>query len=140
MTLPFISSLQSAQPSSLGTAFDKLKKLEKRTLGELAGKFVDSSTSDTLDFAEHMASLVATRNRVVHHFNETYGVQLSSGAHQEVVASLEALLSDLKGFRTMLEQLALTVLEALRDVTFRNTPEYEQFAAVCASFRRRVAS
>ena len=136
LTLPFIGSNQSG----LGTTLGRLKKLEKRTLGELTGKLVDSSASDSLDFAQHMAYLVATRNQVVHHFNETYNSQLSSGAHSEIVSSLEALLSNLKGFRSMLEQLALAVLEQLRDITFHGTPEYEKFAALCASFRQRVAS
>lgn len=134
ITLPFIGSQVP------GTTLDRLKKLEKRTLGELTGKLVDSSTSDSLDFAQHLAYLVATRNQIVHHFNETYGAQISSGAHREVISSLEALFSNLKGFCSMLEQLALVVLEGLRDITFHGTPEYKQFAELCASFRLRVAN
>ena len=80
ITLPFIA----AEDSSLGASLKRHEKLKKRTLGELAGKFVDSTTSDSLDFAKHMAYLVATRNQVVHHFNETYGVQLNAGSYQEV--------------------------------------------------------
>jgi hypothetical protein len=52
----------------------------------------------------------------------------------------EALLSNLKEFRSTLEQLAFFVLEKLRDITFRDTPEHEQFSVLCASFRQRVAS
>ena len=85
ITLPFIA----AEDSSLGASLKRHEKLKKRTLGELAGKFVDSTTSDSLDFAKHMAYLVATRNQVVHHFNETYGVQLNAGSYQEVFDSLE---------------------------------------------------
>ena len=136
LALPFVKS----EDPSLGAALKRVEKLKKRTLGELTGKFVEASTSDSLDFAQHMAYLVATRNQVVHHFNETYGAQISSGAHQDVLGSLETLLANLKSYRAVLEQVALTVLEGLRDVTFRNTPEYSQISELCASFRSRVAS
>ena len=136
ITLPFMGS----EDSSLSESLKRHEKLKKRTLGELAGRFVDSTTSDSLDFAQHLAYLVATRNQVVHHFNETYGEKLSSGSYQEVFDSLETLLANLKTFRSVVEQLSLAVLERLRDVTFRGTPEYEQMATLCASFRARVAS
>ena len=134
--LPFAKS----KDPSLAAALKRAEKLKKRTLGELTGKFVEASTSDSLDFAEQMAYLVAARNQVVHHFDETYGAQISSGAHQDVLESLKALLANLKSYRAALEQFALKVLEALRDVTFRDTPEYSQVSELCASLRSRVAS
>jgi hypothetical protein len=136
LALPFVKS----EDPSLGAALKRAEKLKKRTLGELTGKFVEASTSDTLYFAQHMAYLVAARNQVVHHFNETYGAQISAGAHQEVIESLKTLLANLKSYRAHLEHVALTVLEGLRDVTFRNTPEYSQMAELCASFRSQIAS
>ena len=136
VTLPFIGS----EEAGLGAALKRLEKLRKRTLGELAGKLVESSTSDSIDFAEYMAYLVASRNQVVHHFNETFSAQISSGAHQDIISDLEGLHANLKEFRSSLEQMALFVLEQLRDVTYHGTPEYEQFAALCASFRQRIAS
>jgi hypothetical protein len=136
LTLPFVNS----EDPSLGAALKRAEKLKKRTLGELTGNLVKASTSDSLDFAHHMAYLVATRNQVVHHFNETYGAQISVGAHQDVIASLETLLANLNNYRTALEQVALTVLDQLRDVTFRDTPEYSQFSELCAAFRSQVAS
>ena len=57
ITLPFTGS----EDPSLTAALKRHEKLKKRTLGELAGKFVDSTTSDSLDFAKHMADLGATR-------------------------------------------------------------------------------
>ncbi|MBP6096024.1 MAG: hypothetical protein KA451_07910 [Methyloversatilis sp.] len=135
-TLPFVKS----EDPSLGAALKRAEKLRKRTLGELTGRFVDASTSNSVDFAQHMAYLVAARNQVVHHFNETYGAQVSSGAHQDVLDALETLLANLKSYRTGLEQIALTVLEGLRDVTFRDTPEYSEISELCASFRSQVAS
>jgi len=137
ITLPFMGA--DSEDACLGAALKRHEKLRKRTLGELAGRFVDSTSADSLDFAKHMAYLVATRDQVVHHFNETYGAQLSSGAYQEVYDSLETLLANLKTFRSTLEQLALVMLEGLRDFTFHGTPEHEQMASLCASFRARVA-
>lgn len=87
-----------------------------------------------------MAWLVASRNQVVHHFNETFSAQISSGAHQAIIGDLEGLHANLYEFRSSLEQLALFVLEKLRDITFHGTPEYKQFAALCTSFRQRIAS
>ena len=136
ITLPFTGS----EDPSLAASLKRHERLKKRTLGELAGKFVDSTASDSIDFAKHMAYLVATRNQVVHHFNETYGAQLSAGSYQEVYDSLETLLANIKIFRSVVEQLALVVFEELRDVTFRDTPEYEQIASLCESFRVRIAS
>ena len=136
LALPFVKS----EDPSLGAALKRAEKLKRRTLGELTGKFVEASTSDSLDFTAHLAHLVAARNQVVHHFNETYGAQISSGAHQDVLRSLEALLANLKSYRAALEQIVLAVLDGLRDITFRNTPEYHQFSELCASFRSRVAS
>ena len=136
LALPFVKS----HDPSLGAALKRAEKLKRRTLGELTGKFVDASTSDSLDFAQHMAYLVDARNQVAHHFNETYGEQISAGAHQDVLGSLRTLLANLKSYRSVLEQVVLTVLEALRDVTFRDTPEYSQISELCDSFRSRVAS
>ena len=136
LTLPFLSS----DDDSLGAALRRHEKLKRRTLGELVGNLTDSSSSDSLDFAKYLEQLVNTRNQIVHHFNETYEVRIASGGQKEVIASLESQLTNLRGLRATTEQLALFVLEGLRDVTFHNTPEYEQMAALCATFRQRVAS
>lgn len=136
LALPFVKS----EDPSLGAVLQRVEKLKKRTLGELTGKFVKASTSDSPDFAQLMEDLVATRNQVVHHFDETYGAQISSGAHQDVLDSLKTVLDHLKSYRAVLEQLTLVVLEGLRDVTFRETAEYSQFSDLCAAFRSRVAS
>jgi hypothetical protein len=135
--LPFIGTPENP---SLSAAIQQREKLKNRPLGPLAKKFVDSTSTDSLDFATHMNYLVDTRNLVVHHFFETYGTRLSAGNHQEVFDSLDTLLGDLKNLLSMLEQVALVVFEGLRDVTFRDSPQYEQMAELCASFRKRVTS
>ena len=124
----------------LGKQLARHEKLKKRMLGLLVGDLVESSTSESLDFAQHMAKLVHSRNQIVHHFNATYREQLSSGATDEVITSLREVLANLANLRSVTEQMALVVLEGLRDVTFANTPEYEQMATLCASFRQQIAS
>lgn len=135
-TLPFTNS----DDPSIGAALKRQDKLKRRPFGELAGKLVDATTSESLDFAGHLAQLVNGRNQVAHHFNETYGAKLAAGQHQEVIESLEVLLLNLRFFRSSLEQLALALFEILRDVVYRGTPQYKQMAALCASFRARVVS
>jgi hypothetical protein len=134
--LPFTN----AEDPSIGAALKRYDKLKRRPLGELAGKLVEATTSDSLDFAEHLAQLVDGRNRVAHHFNETYGAKLAAGQHKEVIESLEVLLLDLQAFRSSLEQMVLVLFESLRDVVYRGTPQYKQMAALYASFRARVVS
>ena len=134
--LPFTNS----EDPSIGAALKRYDKLKRRPLGELAGKLVNATTSDSLDFAEHLAQLVNGRNQVAHHFNESYGAKLAAGQHQEVIESLEALLLNLMAFRSSLEQMVVALFESLRDVVYRGTPQYKQMAALCASFRARVVS
>ena len=134
VTLPFIGY----DDENLSSYLKRIEKLKKEPLGGLAGKFVAQTNSHSTDFPGHIANLVATRNQIVHHFNETYGELLNAGAHQAVFDSLETLLTNLKSFRAVLEQLALTLFEAMRDYTFRDSKHFEEFAALCATFRARV--
>jgi len=133
--LPFMTS----QDPSLSGALARHDKLKMRTLGEVVGKFLDSSTSHTPDLASRLHELVTTRNKIVHHFGETYGAQLRSGQLQLVADSLRAQLVGIDAFKQTLEQTALHLFEVIRDTTFDDTPEYQAMADLCASFRRRVA-
>ena len=140
MYLKFILPFTDSNDPSISSALARHAKLKKRTFGDLVGKFVGSSTSESLALAQHLANLVDQRNRIVHHFGETYGSQLRSGDSQQVIVSLQTLQANVDGFRVALEQAALNLLETLRDVTFSGTPEYEDYANLCALFRQRVAS
>jgi hypothetical protein len=140
MYLKLILPFTDSSDPSIGSALARHEKLNRRTFGDLVGKFVDSSTSDSLALTQHLADLVDQRNRVVHHFGATYGAQLRSGKSRQVIASLQTLQANVDGFRVALEQAALHLLESLRDVTFRGTPEYQDYANLCASFRQRIAS
>ncbi len=132
--LPFTDS----QDPSISGAMSRHEKIKKRTLGDLVGKLVDSSTSTSAGLEQHLADLVERRNQIVHHFHETYGEQLRSGHSQQVAVSLEALLSDVDTLRRALEQMALQLFEAVRDITFVGTPEYQKMDELLASIRRRV--
>ena len=139
-TLKAILPFTDSQDPSFSGVKARNKKLKMRTLGDLIGKFLDSSTFHTVDFDSQMEVLVNTRNQIVHHFGETYGAQLGSGETQQVADSLRAQLADIEQFKKALQHVALHLFEAIRDTAFYGTPEYQDMATFCASFRRRVAS
>ena len=132
--LPFTDS---KDPSITG-AMSHHEKIKKRTFGDLIERFVDASRSDSDSFQQHLVRLVDHRNQIVHHFGEIYGEQLRSGNSQQVVDSLRVVLANVDAFRSALEQAALHLFEAVRDITFVGTPEYQKFDDLCALFRRRV--
>jgi len=134
--LPFLNS----NDPNLRAALSRHEKLKKRTFGELVGNFVESTSSDSRNYAHHLATLVDQRNRIVHHFNETYGQKLRSGAAQDVVAALRTQLTNVNALRDGLAQMALHFLEAMRDTVFQDTPEHQDMVKLCAAFRRQVAS
>lgn len=136
MCLPFFAS----KDPSISTALSRHDKLKKRTFGELIGVFVDSSTSDSDDFADHLAALVEQRNKIVHHFNETYAQKLRSGGSQDVVKALGVQLKNVNTFRDLLAQIVLHLFEAIKDTVFQGNPEYHDMADLCAEFRRHVVS
>lgn len=136
LLLPFLNS----KDPSLSVALARHDKLRKRKFGELIRNFVDSTTSDSRNYAQHLDSLVDQRNRIVHHFNETYGQKLRSGEAKDVIAALRAQLTNVDAFRDGLAQMALHLLEAMRDTVFQDTPEHQDIARLCAALRRHVAN
>jgi hypothetical protein len=137
--LKFVLPFTDSQDPSLGGALARREKLEKVTLGSLVGQFVDASKSDSPNFAQHLATLVEKRNQIVHQFGETYGEQLRSGDSQQVISLLRAHLANVKSLGATLEQLVLRLSEAMRDITFRDTPEQKSMCDLCEAFRERVA-
>ena len=136
--LKVILPFTNAQDPSLSGAISRREKLKKRTLGDLVGTLVDSSTQNSERLKQHLTYLVEQRNRVIHHFGETYGQQLRSGNSHQVLESLKVLLANVDAFRAAMEEMALRLFEAMRDTTFHGTPEYEEFAELCATFRRSL--
>jgi hypothetical protein len=134
--IPFTDS----QDPSIRGALSRHEKLKKRTLGDLVGKFMGTATSENAELEKHLAHLVDQRNKIVHHFSETYGEQLRAGESQLVIDSLRLLLVNIEAFRSTLEQMAILLFEAIRDTTFLGTPEYKDMDDLCATFRLRVAS
>jgi hypothetical protein len=80
--------------SRLGSALKRHEKLRRRPLGELVGSFVKSTSTDSQDFAEHLAEVVDIRNNVVHHFDETFGLLIAAGNRREVIVALETQWND----------------------------------------------
>ncbi|WP_036165465.1 hypothetical protein [Noviluteimonas dokdonensis] len=123
---------------SLAGALARAEKLKRRTLGDLVGKLVDASTSKSDHFEADLANLVDDRNRVVHHFAETYGKQLKDGDVEGVITALRTIRANAKALEQAVEGLALRLMEALRDITYRGTPEFDDFDALCVEFRNRL--
>ena len=89
---------------------DRLRKLERRALGEVVARFLGNVTvteGSLADLETYFSRLLDRRNKVVHHFFETYGADLEAGRHKEVLASLGALCGELRNiertFRTVNE-------------------------------------
>jgi hypothetical protein len=133
--LPFVD----AQDPSLGAALERHGKLKNSTFGGLVTKFKDASTSDSPGFADHLASLVESRNQIVHHFSETYGERLRAGQVEDVLLSLRTLLANVDVFRDLLEKMTLLLFEAMRDTTFQGTPEFQEMDEACVAFRQTIA-
>ncbi|WP_424683873.1 hypothetical protein [Frateuria sp. YIM B11624] len=134
--LPFMDS----RDPSIGAALRRHRKLERSTLGPLIDQLTMASVSPCDDFRQQVGELVKRRNDVVHRFAETYGSQLKTGQHQQVVASLWVLEASLLAMRDALAEAVACLLEALRDTTFLGTPEYGEMVEACASFRRAARS
>ncbi|KGQ20771.1 hypothetical protein LF41_1311 [Lysobacter dokdonensis DS-58] len=75
---------------------------------------------------------------MVHHFAETYGKQLKDGDVEGVITALRTIRANAKALEQAVEGLALRLMEALRDITYRGTPEFDDFDALCVEFRNRL--
>lgn len=100
-----------------GAFIARHQKLERRALGELVGRLMDSATvveGSASDLHAYFSRLLDRRNKVVHHFSETYGDDLRAGRHGEVLASLAALCKELREVAASFERVNESWLEALQ--------------------------
>jgi len=132
--LPFTNS----QDPSIRGVIARQEKLQKRTFGDLIGRFKDSSTSISNHLGQGLTELANQRNLIVHYFREAHGKNLHARNSQADIEMLQAQLADINKLRDMLMRLASILLEALRDTTFQGTPEYQKMHDLCAAFRQRL--
>lgn len=100
-----------------GSLTDRLRKLERRALGEVVARFLGNVTvteGSLADLETYFSRLLDRRNKVVHHFFETYGPDLEAGRHKEVLASLGALYGELRNMERTFQTVNEAWLEILR--------------------------
>lgn len=95
--LKFIVAVSSE--STAKSANERHENLRSRPLGEVVKQLIGNTTctSGSIDELEaFFRSLLDRRNKVVHHFSETYGDDLKAGRHSEILASLAQICIDLR--------------------------------------------
>lgn len=76
-----------------------IQKLERRSLGNVVEQFLKNVTPDQggmQEFKIYFSRILDKRNKVVHHFFETYGEDLNAGRHKEVLAGLAEIYLELQ--------------------------------------------
>jgi len=116
----------------------RIDKLARKPLGDVADRFVDATTGDTESLRTYVQTFVDKRNGVVHHFGELYGQRWGAGQHDEVLAELRDLHKDATALMHMLREILAVIAETTRDTIFVGTDDYEGFAAMCSELRAAV--
>jgi len=86
-------------PSTHKPFLDRHKRLERRSLGEVVKQFLSNGTvtQGSIDDLEgFFRSLLDRRNKVVHHFFETYREELASANHSQILSNLGELFTELR--------------------------------------------
>ena len=107
-------------------------KLSKRTLGEVAGQFVETATGTVEILKQQIQCAVDNRNRIVHHFNDTYGPLLSQNKHDEILAMLKQQHEEAIILLNMLRAITLAIVQSLRDTVYRDCVHRDEIAAICS--------
>jgi hypothetical protein len=136
--LPFI---QHNEEHCLAGLNERRKKFIRKTLGELMKGFEASTKSSSEEFSVYLAQIVNDRNILVHHFHEIYGGTAAESitACREVIDRLDHQFNDVKALERIVSEILLEILRALRDITFANTEDYEDFAVLCQKFETALA-
>ena len=110
--------------SAAHSVIDLHKNLERRGLGDVVGKFLSVATmaeGDTLGLKGYFLHLLDRRNKVVHHFMETYGEDLEAGRHQKVLVDLASLCHELRESAGAFKGINLSLLQHLLDEPTRSS-------------------
>ena len=107
----------ATDPSGDRSVIELHQKLERRSLGDVVKRFLGNVTvteGSVADLEAYFLSLLDRRNKVVHHFFETYGLDLEAGRGSEVLASLAALHCELRQVAITFRGVNQMFLEALQ--------------------------
>jgi hypothetical protein len=109
--------LAASESTEMGSVIDHHKKLERRALGEVVARFLGNVTvteGSASDLEGYFSRLLDRRNKVVHHFFETYGEDLTTGRHKDVLANLAALCAELREVARSFKSVNEAMLESLQ--------------------------
>ena len=104
--------------SATTTIIERHKKLERRSLGEVVKRFIGNVTiteGAVDDLENYFRLLLDRRNRVVHHFFETYAEDLNAERHTEILVDLGALHRDLREVARAFRGINEAFLESLNE-------------------------
>lgn len=131
----FLVPFQERGDSSVGSQLWSHARLHKKSLGEVAGRFLEATEDDSNRLADFLGRVVKDRNEVVHHFQEHFGAMLGASRHEDVLSELHARHERMADLHRLLRELAVSLAEIMRDTTFAGTPEQEEMTRLCEKAR-----
>ena len=97
---------------------ERHKLLERRSLGEVVKRFwrnVTVTEGNPEDVKAYFKHLLDRRNKVVHHFFETYAEDLNASRHAEILGNLAQLHTELRAASASFRSANQEFLDALQD-------------------------
>jgi hypothetical protein len=134
----YLVPMMNADDPSVGAILRRGAATARQTLGAVASRFIDASTSDSDAFGAFVRQVVTERNEVVHHFNEHFGPAIASGNPEEALALLRQRHERVLALIQSLREVALHVTEALRDRVFSGTAQYDEMDGLCRLLRASI--
>lgn len=133
----FLIAMMGGGDPSLSAKLSVAAAIEKRSLGQLLDPLVDRFTGDIEPLKTHIKRVVDERNEVVHHFSKRFGPLMAEGRYEAILQELKNRRERAEELVFIFRELALEILETLRDTTYVDTDEYQEFATLCAKLRAR---
>lgn len=102
---------------SAASVVERHKQLERRSLGEVVKRLLGNVTvteGRVEELEGYFRSLLDRRNKIVHHFFETYADELAAGNHAGILRDLAALHGDLLAVATSFRTVNQAFLEGLQ--------------------------
>jgi hypothetical protein len=123
--LPFVHPDASAKGSDSFRRYKEEVKL--KTLGHLVNKFIESTDYDTDYFVEKLREIVVERNKLVHHFGESKGLNILSTEEgcRTCINGLESQYQEAIFFYKEITLFVFGVIAFLRENYAESNPNVE---------------
>jgi hypothetical protein len=116
--LKLVVALSSGVPD--GDVISLHGKLQRRSLGEVVKRLLANAEvvqGSPEDLQRYFEQLLDRRNRIVHHFFQTYRTELAAGNESAVLGDLAALHGELREVTRAFESINRTYVDALASET-----------------------